>query len=232
MLLPTAEPGDWRYERKFQVFELGTRDIEALFRMHHARFRVAYPTRHINNCYFDLPGLPAFADSVEGATDRLKVRIRWYGPLLGAAVDAALELKIKRGLMGRKEHFAVTDLHIDATCDAARFRAALRSADLQSRRRRQLRGVQPTLVNRYLRRYLVSADGRFRVTIDSAAVYYEVKARPPMFRHKIVDHFNSIVELKYAAEHSEDADAITNDLPFRLTRWSKYVNGIESLLPG
>jgi hypothetical protein len=38
----------------------------------------------------------------------------------------------------------------------------------------------------------------------------------------------SILELKYDHEQDEEAGFITNHLPFRMTKSSKYVMGIES----
>lgn len=42
----------------------------------------------------------AYQDNLIGISDRMKVRIRWYGALLGLIEEPVLELKIKRGFLG------------------------------------------------------------------------------------------------------------------------------------
>ena len=43
-----------------------------------------------------------YYDNIEGQTNRIKVRIRWYNNLFGSIENPTLELKIKNGLLGKK----------------------------------------------------------------------------------------------------------------------------------
>ena len=38
-----------------------------------------------------------------------------------------------------------------------------------------------------------------------------------------------IIELKFGLESADDADLVTNAMPFRVARFSKYVAGIEHI---
>ena len=71
----------------------------------------------------------------------------------------------------------------------------------------------------------------FRVTLDNKLGYFSIGNGVNNFIKK---HTNDdvIVELKYDNQHDgKDAAYVTNDLPFRLTKSSKYVNGFEMLHP-
>ena len=86
--------------------------------------------------------------------------------------------------------------------------------------------LRAVLVNRYRRRYFISGDGRFRLTLDDQQEFYGFPGGG-LSRMARRDRDGLIVEIKYAREDDVDADWITNAFPFRLTRSSKYVSGLE-----
>ena len=47
--------------------------------------------------------------------------------------------------------------------------------------------------------------------------------------HRVANDHDVIVELKYDTEHDEYANRISASFPFRLSKNSKYVNGIDQL---
>ena len=57
--------------------------------------------------------------------------------------------------------------------------------------------------------------------------FYQIGAHNNMFFHRIVDRRNTVVELKYDLGEDQNVAQITRHFPFRMTRSSKYVNGIE-----
>jgi hypothetical protein len=73
-------------------------------------------------------------------------------------------------------------------------------------------------------------DSRFRLTIDNELQYFGIGINNNNFleNHRSED---IIVELKYDRKYDDIATKVTNALPFRLTKSSKYVNGIELLHP-
>ena len=92
----------YRFERKFFITGLTKYEIESVVKLHPAIFSEIFHKRHINNIYFDTFSLKNLHDNVEGASDRIKVRIRWYGELYGYIEKPVLEIKIKNGLLGKK----------------------------------------------------------------------------------------------------------------------------------
>jgi len=90
----------------------------------------------------------------------------------------------------------------------------------------------PTLVNRYQRRYYVSADGSFRLTVDWD-LQFSGFARFAADGSFSAAGPSVILELKYAPRHADlAADAVSNALPFRLARCSKYVLGVQRITSG
>ena len=86
--------------------------------------------------------------------------------------------------------------------------------------------LQPTLLNRYKRTYYLSYDKKFRVTVDSEMEFYSINPIREFFK-TFSDERKTIVELKYDQEHFDNAKNITQSFPFRVTKNSKYVVGIE-----
>ena len=86
--------------------------------------------------------------------------------------------------------------------------------------------LRPTLLNTYLRSYFISADGRFRLTVDRTMNFHSFNARNLPHRQAVKDDA-VILEIKYEAEDDHDyLSWISQRLPFRLGKNSKYVNGL------
>jgi len=203
--------------------------VLACVRQHPALFREAYPERPVNNLYFDTPGLRHYFDHVSGAACRQKVRLRWYGGFHGRIEHPRLEFKYRQGLLGGKTTHDLPGFCVNGGFDRQALAALWSRADLPEATRLQLGGVHPVLANRYRRRYFVSADGHFRLTLDQALETYDVRAAGQATGTVHQDETRLILELKYDAAHAAVADRVANCFPFRLTRCSKYVLGLESL---
>lgn len=217
---------EWRFERKMLVEGLPLWRAEAILRHHPALFRPLYEARYVNNIYFDGVGERAYHDNIEGVAERIKVRIRWYGELLGEC-QPTLELKIKRGLVGRKETCSLPGLRVRRGMTAREVLQLLRKAELPDSARRALQGLEPVLVNRYRRRYFRSGDAKFRLTLDDAQEFWGWRAGIAAFASGWKDRDVLIFELKYAPEHDAAAREVSGWFPFRVTRSSKYVRGLE-----
>lgn len=224
----SAAGSDYRFERKFYVEDLSTREIEALVFAHPAMFSPIHARRFVNNVYFDAPDRRALVENVDGVADRCKVRIRWYGDLIGEH-RAALEFKIKRGQVGRKATFDAGRIAVSPGLSRRALARALRAVAVPPAFAELVIASEPTLVNRYRRRYYLSADGRYRLTLDDEQEFFPFVAGAATLLHRSRDRRGSVVELKYAPEHDGGAAAVTNVFPFRLTKSSKYVTGLLRL---
>ena len=84
-------------------------------------------------------------------------------------------------------------------------------------------------MNRYLRQYFQTADRKYRITIDSRMEFYETHHRANTFLHRVIDDRNTVLELKYSVEEETNMKSVLNYFPFRMTKSSKYVSGVEGV---
>jgi len=216
---------DFRFERKFFITRLNFNEVKNCVKLHPHIFNSVYSQRFINNIYFDSHNYNNYIENVEGSSDRLKVRIRWYGDLFGKIKSPVLEIKIKNGLLGKKKSLKITSFDFNSSTDISNILEKIDNSQLNI----DLKSLKPTLLNRYSRIYFQSIDKRFRITIDNKQEFYSIKNKNNMFLKSIKDFNSVILELKYQEEYDSEANFITNKFPFRLSKSSKYVNGIQQL---
>jgi len=217
-----------RYERKCVVEMLIVPQVQALVRRHPRMFYEPYPPRYVNSLYLDTVEMDNYHDNVSGAPNRRKVRLRWYGKTLGEIARPMLEIKIKQGLVGMKQAYPLAGLQLDAHFSNETLQQTIAHSDIPEIIRWDLRNLHAVLLNRYYRHYYASRDGCFRVTIDSELIFYKVNgAFGNAFLHQQRSNPQIIVEIKYARQYESGAESVISFFPFRVTRNSKYVQGVE-----
>ena len=230
MFFPPFNQDISRYERKFVVSDLSFAGIEQEVRNHPAAFSEIFHQRFINNIYFDSNDLDFFYDNVSGKGSRKKARIRWYGDLFGNIEKPVLEFKVREGYLGNKLSFNLKPFGLDENFNWQLIKKVINESGLPDWAYEILNHLSPALLNRYSRKYFLSFNGQFRLTIDSDLSYHAIEPTHNSFL-KSYRGDEYIVEVKYDFENDKDAPFITNNLPFRLTKSSKYVNGMELLYP-
>lgn len=218
-----------RYERKFHIDALSFPLVEHLVKQNSAGFVLAYPDRKVNNIYFDTHNFQTFVDNVEGIARRTKFRIRWYGEKLGYIANPVLEYKFKDNFAGYKEQYPLSSFYMDSGFSSDTISSILKDSSIPKKIRHELSLLRPSLINSYKRRYFISRDQRFRLTVDRKLQYCRVGERNNNLLDTVKDFKSIIVELKYPISLDDDARKITNQFPFRMTKNSKYVSGIFSL---
>jgi len=223
-------PVDARLEIKFVARVTEISRIESWLRMHAAGFCVPYPDRWVNNVYFDTYQLSSYSDNISGSSYRTKLRYRWYGQ--SEFPDKGnLEIKFKRNHYGWKRRFKCKtapyvegDRWKEFRISLGRYLGAEARLWLESR-------PNPVMLNRYLRQYYLSGDKKVRVTIDSRQRVYDQ-------RYKSVPNVSQasnlpetlVIEFKFDRKDREIASQIIQGLPIRVSRNSKYVVGVSSML--
>ena len=205
-----------RYEKKYVVQGIDPGFVDAVVITHPALFRRAYPDRQINNIYYDTPEFRCFAENMAGINKRHKFRIRWYGDLDAANKSPRLEFKYKQNDLGGKERFTVNGFILNEPPVLDRSVHAQLGMDL----------LIPVLANTYHRRYYISADGKFRLTIDRDLRFGSFLNRPCNLKLDMRQP-GLIIELKYDREHDDAFNEITRFFPFRQSKNSKYVRGVQ-----
>lgn len=218
-----------RLEVKFVADASAERLLSSWFAGHPACFTEPFPARWVNNVYFDTYDYLAFRDNLSGASQRRKIRYRWYGESIVPA-PGAVEIKCKRNFYGWKLRYPVDD---------APWREGDRWQDIRRRLARHLpldgrmwleANPQPVIVNRYRRRYLMTHDQKVRATFDSSVSVYDQRYHSsPNFRRRSSLPAILIVELKFDRAERERASRLVEGLPLRVSRHSKYVTGVQSI---
>mgnify|MGYP001270819238 CR=1 FL=1 len=218
-----------RYERKFFISDMSTSEVESTIKIHPSIFSSIFHSRFINNIYFDSYDLSSYYDNVEGSERRVKVRLRWYGELFGKIEKPTLEFKIKNGILGKKISCKLPSFEFKRGFDLDMLRPIILKSKISDICKIELNDKIPTLVNRYSRKYFISDDNRFRITLDNNQSFYQVGPKNNYFLKKVDDKSNTILEIKYSINDDDKANRISNFFPFRLSKSSKYVTGIEKV---
>lgn len=219
---------NYRFERKFDLTGLSVAEVEYVIQSNPCHFKEIYHPRFINNIYLDsIFSYKSYFDNVDGTANRVKARIRWYGDMFGKINKPILEFKIKRGLVGKKDSYALPAFELSKQFNYRDFKAILPQSDLPKQVQITLNSLTPAMMNRYQRKYYLSANGKFRLTIDTNLAYYRINSINNTFINKISPEKEIILELKYAQEDDTSVHQITNHFPFRMTKSSKYVKGLD-----
>lgn len=207
-----------RYERKYRIESLHPQVVQAVIRQHPAGFRTLFPPRQINNLYFDTPDFSAFQDNVTGAPNRLKYRLRWYGDNFHHIINPVLEVKIKENTVGWKHYHPLPN-------DVYRASDWPNLVGLCRKELGKGLDLQPVLFNTYRRAYWGAPALPFRLTMDTDLRFgpYQAHRQPVLpFTDAAV-----VIEVKYDQQADQDTAFVLQHLPFRLSKNSKYVTGIN-----
>ena len=215
-----------RFERKFIISNISKNNIEFIIKSNSALFSEAYCLRRVNNIYLDQPNLNSFFDNIDGNSNRSKVRIRWYGDTIGRIEKPILEIKLKNNLVGSKKRYDLKPFNLDKNYSLKNQKDNFLQSNLDKLILEHLSTFNLSLMNSYKRKYFISKDKNFRITVDFSMKYYKLNQLQNRFNTSFSDKNNIIVELKYPYNLDSIADKITNEFPYRITKSSKYVMGI------
>ena len=221
-----------RYERKFVIGGLSRAGIIQIVKTHPSAFSEIFHEKYVNNIYLDTPNLTYFLENVMGKSRRKKVRIRWYGEMFGEIKKPVLEFKLKAGAVGDKLSFRLKAFTLDENFDQNTLIETFADSDLPDWVREDIIPLEPHLLNSYTRKYFLSFDKKFRTTIDNKLFYYDISRRNNSYLKKSVNETGIIVELKYNFKDDDMANSVSGNFPFRMTKSSKYVNGVERFIQG
>ena len=191
----------------------------------------SFNDRFVNSIYYDTLNYNAFNDNLSGVSNRYKTRLRWYNNINNSK-NFFLEFKIKQGAIGTK-HIITLDLNLDLS--------SIRHSEIVHNVSNLLNSNDNILFNycshnpvvlvRYERSYYESITYNIRVTIDHKIKYYPQQYSVRLNNTLFSRTYNYIIlELKYNSSDSELISDIVQYLPYRVTKSSKYVLGVDSIL--
>jgi len=225
----TVRGSNFRYERKFIFVSGYLEDLIEILYLNSFGFLEIYERRQVNNVYFDDNQLNFYKQNVSGVGKREKYRLRWYGDKFSEIANPTIEIKKKFGEVGDKISFKLNSFNYNLDSGNARElqQLAIEALHGDDSLANNLIRLNPTLYNSYERRYFLSACEKYRVTLDYNQQFYN-----PVFDHyresiKHIDERIVVLELKYDMEHDFEARKIPQQFSSRVSRNSKYVQGID-----
>jgi len=220
-----SAPVQGRYEIKLVCPAVHMPQVRALVRLHPEGFRVTYPPRWVNSVYFDSFDVEGVLDNLDGASERDKLRWRWYGS--DWLIERShLELKRKRGMAGFKELCPIDASFNPRQATWSDALAFLRRHATQHFRVWLSQVSCATILTRYEREYYASPDGEIRLTLDTRLSTFDQRfSRRPNLNRPSPPPGTLLIELKAGASQAQRLSQVINALPFRPERNSKYVNG-------
>ena len=202
---------EYRFEKKF-VFKSQKKIVEDLVYKNSGVFYKKYPSRRINNIYFDDFEESLLDMNIEGISRRIKVRIRWYENEIEKSI---LEIKKKNNQKNYKLYYPLKKKFELNSSSNTYLKSFIKKNDEIN----NLEYLQPIIQNKYKRDYFESYLEDIRLTIDYQLNYKNLK---------LEKKFNQIenlviVELKYS-EPSKMLREISSNLETRMSKFSKYVS--------
>ena len=217
-----------RYEKKFYIHNADISLVVLLVKKNNYFFKKSFPDRFVNNIYFDTFDRQFVNENLDGLSVRTKPRMRWYGQKFGEVVSPKLELKHKKNALGTKSVYSLEkgNFKLEDNFNPNDLVQFILSQDIPDTVRSFLKFLTPVLLNNYLRDYYVSADNKFRITVDYAINYNSLEFLQSNLVDSAVTPLNNvIIEVKYDKINCDIADNITSFIPFAITKSSKYVTG-------
>lgn len=226
-MIPSQKPSDHRNERKFLISGLSLSELFFQVNLHPSGFEKHHEAREVNNVYFDTFELENYRDNVEGISNRWKTRLRWYGTLEGKH-NPLFQFKIKTGMISEKFDYSVNEINFCSGTSWSLIIDSIReSLPLEERNILNFHAY-PIVITRYNRHYFISSDKKFRLTIDHKIKYYDqANSLKPNFRRYESLPEELVLEIKYPIHLEEVAPVICSWFPFRVSKNSKYVSGID-----
>jgi len=217
-----------RYEIKMVYDGLRIFEVRQWIRNHSSAFRTAYPTRLVNNIYYDTEELGAFNEHISGSARRKKMRFRWYHNI-AAIVDGRLEVKRKDAMLGSK--VAQNILGINLAKDTWKIIRQKMLDQTSDEIHMLVQSTFPILINSYQRDYYVSADGITRVTLDYDMQAWDQRmATGPNKRNSIPLNDLMVIEFKRDIVNPVQFADLLAEFPLRTTNFSKYIVSLSAIL--
>ena len=224
----TDSQASGRYEIKLQYDGLHLSKVRQWILLHSLAFIPAYPSRQVNNIYFDTAGLDSLNDHLSGVGNRRKLRFRWYGENIDCALGQ-LEIKQKINRIGWKYAYP-----IPTTLDLANLNWSQIHEIIQQHTEgiflEMISVSRPVIINSYQRDYFVASDGQTRLTLDYETEAFDQQLiQAPNIKYRIPLLNLVILEIKTETQHDVDLPSLVAEFPLRTEKHSKFIAGMSAM---
>jgi SPX domain protein involved in polyphosphate accumulation len=218
-----------RYEIKFIIEPLENHRVLNWLRQHNSCLISEFPDRQVNNIYFDSYNYQSYCENIYGSSSKSKIRFRWYGNSK-VPDDGSLEIKCKRNQLNWKLIYKTQGVLGSNGCDWRTLCSEIRQQLPKEGKKWMEMNPLPVLINTYNRKYFVSKDKKVRVTLDTNLNIYDQSQKSlPNYSSKSNLPKVLILEIKFSREFRDHVMHMFGNIPWRSSRFSKYVSGFQSL---
>jgi hypothetical protein len=220
-----------RYEIKFTLQRQNYYRFKNWLLLNPHDFYVPYPSRIVNNIYFDTLDCDSYVENLTGCTSRTKLRLRWYGDTFNPQ-KAVLELKAKRNRLGfkgaHKISFEGMKLSSMSYKDIVGNIKSQITGDIYFRFQQSDVAI---IINRYERDYFITRNMKTRATLDSNLTFFDQRNRTkPNSVFKSITPEICIFEVKTPSLEIDYAEKVIETIELPPSKSSKYVLGVQSLI--
>lgn len=214
-----------RYERKF-IFDKGNFHLISKI-LKNFGYQEEYPKRKLTSIYYDSTDFLLYKLSVNGVSERKKIRIRFYDNFVS---NAKIEYKFKSGELGWKKFIDVSSEKFKKSKKLEISNKLFNDKLLIPINIDQI--YQPNLMVIYNRNYFRSKINQNRITLDTNIKFKKLFKMPYLNNFQnFIDNINPVLELKHDKTNIPDLKIInflSKNLNLNYTRFSKYCEGIEN----
>lgn len=218
------ENKEYRYEKKFVIQNSFNFLINRYIKSNKLLFRKQFNERTVYTIYFDNNNLDLYYQNINGCNNRKKIRIRWYSSKSNFFIPI-LEIKTKKGNLGKKIKIPLKKLNKNSNSNLQDIFNAILKDKYDKKITNILYNFKPNLFVSYNRDYHLSRSVDCRLTIDKNIKFHSIKGGK--INNLYRPYNKTLIEIKYPQTlESYFLDGI-NEIPFRITKHSKYVEGIN-----
>ena len=187
-----------------------------------------YHPRKVNNIYYDDIFFTYAQKNITGLANREKYRVRWYGDSKTNFTNPSLEIKIKKNRLNYKKKYnlncSINNINFDKLFSRKLNYFKENFNDEINKLYLLDKVLFPVMKNSYNRRYY-SYNNDVRITLDDPCDYYDI------LNKKFTKYFQKmfIIEIKFDPVNLKYARDIIENIPFNLSRFSKYIHGLNIL---
>ncbi len=224
-----------RFEIKYVAPASQLEDVLQWVRLNPYGFFEPYPNRQVNSLYMDTLPLAAFHENLSGVSHRKKFRFRWYGEEIDSPENGLFryEVKDKVNRLCQKDVYSfegVPNIPDDLSWNSFLypFLNALSDSRLDC-----LGGyLNPIVLNTYKRFYFQSLRNDIRLTVDYDHTAMEQwSGICPNLKYLSDVPSPLVIEIKYPESLAFEIALLTETIPYKLSRHSKYLVNAANSLP-
>ena len=219
-----------RRELKFTTNEIYYSDIINWIKNNKVNFKKHFPKRLINSIYFDNYSYSSFKENIYGDSKKTKIRLRWYNTFF-FSMDGFFEVKKRDNIYNYKKTIKIPNLVIKLNSNFKEIIQTLKlnlepidTIELDAR-------PFPTIISQYTREYYIDFDKEIRITIDRNIKTFDQRLSNKInLKNEITIPNLMVVEFKFKDASINKLLNSFNNFPLRLSKNSKYINGIRAAL--